>query len=1192
MKSLLCSFIALLFALQGFVHAEEDTRQTGVPVFEPDIVPLLKKNCWKCHSAKSRKGELSLQTLDGFLRGGESGEAAIVPGKPGLSPLMELIDRGEMPPGNDSLGRSDRDLIRQWIAGGARGQKESSEILSEAQSLARRVYFLMEIKCQPCHGRAKQEGELDLRSVASAIKGGKSGPALVQGDADASLLVKRVAEDQMPPRDMRYKLSIKPVNETELEMIRQWIDDGAIDPPPPPGVIKDDGLLVNDEDRQWWSFQPPRLPELPGRAGRGSNNPIDAFLLDRLRREGLGYSPPAQRQALIRRLTVDLTGLIPSAEETEAFTSDPSPDAYDRLVDRVLSSPRYGERWAQHWLDASGYADSEGSASADQLWPLVYQYRDYVIRALNSDKPYDRFLLEQLAGDQLANYAQLDRMTPELRDNLVATGYLRNCIDPTTSPETNFLIDRYQVLADTVEIVSSSLMGLTMRCARCHSHKYDPIPLRDYYRFTAIFATSYSPYEWVKPLQRYVVLAGKKDHEDIASFNAGINNQIHPFNLEMIALEKSHGEMFLLTKLAEIPESERTTLAEALEVEEAKRTGDQKKLIEDARKKFLPDDKPLLEKYASYKQAKESLLNRKAKLEKQRRSTENSHGLSDMRPEPDPFYMLRRGEWHNRGRQVLPNVPAAIKREPEEFMVQKPYQDGNASGTRLALARWLTQPDHPLTGRVMVNRAWQHFFGSGIVSTAGDFGHTGTPPSHPELLDWLSLNFVRQGWSMKQLHRLVVTSEAYQQDSRSRPSASEVDPDNQLLWRMPMRRIDAETLRDSVLSLTGQVNYQMYGSPAGVRSGGDGQVLYGPEGQGEQRSIYLLHRRSTPLTLLETFDAPRMNTNCIQRRTSTVVSQALLMLNSEFTEQQAGILATQILAANATTPAEQLEAAYQAVLGRAPVGEENKLGIAFLENQRRRYGIRNGSTVAPDMKSVLGMHASKGITFDLEAVRKAHPTARLTRFQGIAALGFYPDGEGDANWYVIIDGEKQEEGHLLNNSFSHLQVDLDDEDHFLTLITSSNGNMATDWTFFGNPSLVLETGGGSSQILDLADVVGGGDGSGTGNNTGLDPWTGMVVREKADGTNGQANQVHPVPGYPLVDCVFVPHGTGMIPVSTTGLQVSGISAGSGNSTFCHIWNGHNQGVNGLKQFRAVDNDPALVDLCLVLLNSAEFLYVD
>jgi len=1202
MRHSLAPCIALLLLLSAFVRGQDDDLQVAAPVLESapvfasDIVPLLKKHCWKCHSAQSPKGELSLQTLNGFLLGGESGQPAIVPGNPAESPLMRLVDNGEMPPGNASLNQAERDLLRHWIATGASGQKNNRLVLSQAQLLARRVHFLVEIKCQPCHGRAKQEANLDLRTVASAIKGGKSGPALVRGDANESLLVKRVSADQMPPRNVRYKLSIKPVNETELEMIRQWIDDGAIDPPSPPGVIDDDGLLVDDQDKQWWSFQSPHLPEIPRPNGLESNHPIDTFLVDKLRQKELRYSPQADRRTLIRRLSVDLAGLIPNTEQTKAFVENTSPNAYDQLVDRLLSSPRYGERWAQHWLDAAGYADSEGSAGADQIWPLVYQYRDYVVRSLNSDKPYDRFLLEQLAGDQLANYNQLNQMTPELRDNLIATGYLRTCIDPTTSPETNFLIDRYQVLADTVEIVSSSLMGLTMRCARCHSHKYDPIPIRDYYRFTAIFATSYSPYEWVKPQQRYVTLAGKQECEEITSFNARIKDQIHPLQLELTALRKSHGERFLQSKLAEIPEAERAPLQQSLETAVDQRTEDQQKLIDDARKTFLSDDQPLLEKDAEYRQAKESLVQQKEALEKQLRSEVKAHGLSDMRSEPDPFYMLRRGEWHNRGRQVLPNVPAVLKKKIDEFTIEKPYNQGIASGTRLALARWLTRPDHPLTARVLVNRAWQHFFGTGIVSTAGDFGQTGTPPSHAELLDWLAVKFVRQGWSMKQLHRLIVTSRAYQQHSQSRQPGSEVDPDNRLLWKMPMRRMDAETLRDSLLSLTGQLNHQMYGSAAEVKRGIDGQVLYGHGGQSELRSIYLLHRRSTPLTLLETFDAPRMNTNCIQRRNSTVVSQALLMLNSGFCEQQAAILAGQILDGNVSTPNSQLQAAYQAVLGRAPTGAESQLGIEFLKSQRKGYQTFPQSTAATGVKSVLGMHANKGITFDLNAVREAHPQAKLTRLKGIAAMGFSATAAGDAHWYVIVDANLRAKGHLRNNDFAHLQVDLDGQARFLTLVTSSNGTLNTDWTFFKNAHFVLENNRNSDQLLDLADVVGGGDGFGTGNQTGLDPWTGLVVHEKAAGTNGQANQVHPVPQSPLIDCVFVPNGSAngqrMIPISTTGLEINGISAGAGNHTFCHIWNGHNRGVNGLKDVEIVVDDPALVDLCLVLLNSAEFLYID
>lgn len=1197
MYQLLLRIVTLLMLLAAPLTAQDVQSKTKALVFETDVAPLLKKHCWKCHDQRTHKGELNLQTLDGLLSGGESGEAAILAGKPEASPLMTLVDNGKMPPGDKMLSRADRDLLRQWISDGARGRANPGQRLTESQRLARRVQFLMQIKCQACHGRAKQEGGLDLRTVASALKGGKSGPALVRGDAAASLLVRRVAADQMPPRDVRYKLSIKPINEAELAMIRQWINRGAEAPPPPPGTIADDGLLVSENDRQWWSFLSPQLPKLPRPAGRDGHNPIDAFLLEKLQNHGLHYSRPAGRQTLVRRLTVDLTGLIPTAEATQAFVEDSAPDAYDRLVDRLLASPGYGERWAQHWLDAAGYADSEGSASADQLWPLAYRYRDYVVRSLNSDKPYNRFLLEQLAGDQLANYAQIDRMTPELRDNLIATGYLRTCIDPTTSPETNFLIDRYQVLADTVEIVSSSLMGLTMRCARCHSHKYDPIPLRDYYRFTAIFAASYSPYEWVKPLERYVVLAGKQDLADIARFNAGIKKQIEGVNRELLTLTDSQGEIFLRTRLSEISGTERGALEQALRIEYAKRTADQQKRITDAWKKLLAGKQTLLDKDASYKQAKERLANRKAGLEQQRQNADTAHGLSDMRQDPDSFYMLRRGEWHNRGRQVLPNVPAVLKRKTSDFKVRKPYKGGVASGTRLALAQWLTRPDHPLTARVIVNRSWQHFFGRGIVSTAGDFGQTGTPPSHAELLDWLAVNFVQHGWSMKQLHRRIVTSQAYQQDSRSRTSAIQVDPDNRLVWRMPIRRMDAETLRDSILSLTRQMNHRMYGKPAGVKAGDDGQVLYAPDGQGEQRSIYLLHRRSTPLTLLETFDAPRMNTNCIQRRTSTVVSQALLLLNSGFSEQQAAILAKRISVDQATKSAEQLRAAYNAVLGRSPTKEESRLGIEFLDSQRQRYGVRPEAMPFPNIKRVIGMHASKGITFDLDAIRRAQSEKqiRLARFRSTAALGFYPKGEGNAHWYVILDGEKQAEGHLLNNTYADIDLDVPETARFLTLITSSHGSMDTDWTFFGNPRL-LTSGGPQNDSLDLADVVGGGMGRGTGRTAGLNPWTGAVVHKHTGSTSGVANEVHPVMDHPLIDCVFVPHGGAdgkqLVPVSSSGLRVRGIAPGAGNSTYDHIWNGHNQGVNGLQQPGLVARDPALVDLCLVLLNSAEFLYID
>jgi mono/diheme cytochrome c family protein len=891
--------LAFAIAVLPSAGQTEESTADNAPSsrFVAEVIPIFKQNCLKCHSEKTRKGGLSLQTISGLARGGESGEPVIVGGDSAKSRLIELVRAGEMPPGDKRLNAEQIRKLADWVDNSAAHELPAlDEVLGPQLLLARKVHFLFEVKCQPCHGRKKQEGDLDMRTMTSILKRGKAGPALVRGKAENSLIVQRIHDDEMPPRDVRYKLSIKPINESELELIRKWIDDGAIDPPPPPGVIEDDGLLVSQEDRQWWAFQTPsRQPIPPVKAAHLSRTPIDAFLLNKLEAGGLSFSPEPDRRTLVRRAYVDLLGLIPTPEEIDAFVNDNSPDAFERLIDRLLASPRYGERWGQHWLDAAGYADSEGSASADTIYPLVYQYRDYVIRAMNADKPYDRFLLEQLAGDELADYRIVPRMTQGLRDNLIATGYLRTCIDPTTSPETNFLYDRYQVLADTVEIVSSSLMGLTMRCARCHSHKYDPLPHRDYYRFTAIFAAAYAVNDWVKPQQRTMEVAGVEDRRAIAEFNATINNQIHPVNLKIAALD---------------------------------------------------------EKAEDFKEQKEKLEAEKKRLEAKLRKPPQAQGLTDMRPDADPFYLLRRGEWNNRGRRVLPNVPAVLQQSRDSFEVAKPFDAAATTGSRLAFAKWLTRNDHPLTARVMVNRIWQHHFGRGIVATAEDFGKAGVAPTHPELLDWLAVEFVQSGWRAKHLHRMIMTSTAWRQQSSVRTEAAAIDPENRLLWRMPLRRMDAEVVRDSILAVSGKLNAKMFGPAVGVKTLSDGQVTTEDNAAGNRRSIYLLHRRSTPLTVLETFDAPRLTTNCIQRRTSNVVSQALLMLNSGFADQHALQLSERIAGAT-DDHRKQVQAAYRAVLGRLPDERELGVSIEFLREQSSRYPADNRGGALVDFCLVL-----------------------------------------------------------------------------------------------------------------------------------------------------------------------------------------------------------------------------------------------
>ena len=1169
-----------------------------VPKFARDVLPVLRKHCLKCHAAKVRKGELNLQTLGGILEGGESGEPAVIPGSPEKSRLLELVSEGKMPPGKSRLSPAEIAVIADWVARGAGREAAGHDaLLSPAQKLARRVHFLLEERCFVCHGRKKTEAGLDLRTMRSIRKGGKSGPVIVAGKSAGSLLIKRIADDEMPPRDIRYPMSIHPITESELALFRRWIDGGAEPFPPPPGVVRDDGQLVSDADRKWWAFVPPRKPPVPRLLKADIvRTPVDAFILQRLRRSGLGFSPVADRRTLIRRAFVDLLGLVPSPGQVLAFENDPAPDAWERLVDRLLASPHYGERWGQHWLDAAGYADSEGSVGADPVYPLVWRYRDYVVRSINADKPYDRFLFEQLAGDELEDYRKLSRLTDTQRDNLIATGFLRGGIDATTSPETNFLIDRYRVLADTVEIVSSSLIGLTFRCARCHSHKYDPLPQRDYYRFAAIFAAAYTPYDWIKPRDRFVELVGTQDREVIRKHNAGVDRQVAEAKSKSADLLESFRKKSREKWLTTLKEPERTRVSEALAAEPSKRSDEQKQVLSKFEKQVKPDAKTLAKEFPRYKSQSEALQKQIKALEGGKRKPERGHGLTDMKPQPEPFYLLRRGEWHNRGRQVLPNVPIVLQGPGRSYRVQRPPSGSPTSGNRLALATWLARPDNPLTARVFVNRAWQHHFGRGIVATAEDFGRTGTLPTHPELLDWLAVNFVESGWSLKSLHRLVLTSSVYRQQSRVRLEAETVDPENRLWWRMPLRRLDAEALRDGLLAVAGRLDEQMYGSPVGVDSRSDGQVdaKANPAGN-SRRSLYLLHRRSQPVTVLETFDLPRMTTNCIQRRTSNVVSQALLMLHGRFADDQAARLAERVAARAGPDPGAQVERAYREVFGRSPGDEERRLSESFLERQSAAYGGGQAPASPPEITSVLGMHASKGITFDLANVRTAHADRKLSRFEAVAALGYYPDGVGDAHWYVFLDGQLKTSGRLRNNSFRDVRVDLDDKARFLTLVTSSNGTTDTDWTFFGNPGLFLVGPNDKVLKLDLADIVGGGDGTGTGKPTGLDPWTGRVVADDPGGTNGTVNRLHPVPANRFIDGVFVPDGiadgTREIPISTTGLKVRGISAGSGN-TWATIRNGHNREVRGLNVPSVAERQGGLVDLCLVLLNSAEFLYVD
>ena len=912
------------------------SAKTASLTFERDIAPLLSAHCLKCHGDKNRKGDLDLRSMAGILKGGESGDPAIVPGKAGASLLVRLVTEKTMPPGK--LPKLDSDQvarIKTWIDAGALTESKDMDATSSsspAAAVARKVADIFDFNCIVCHGRAKQEGGLDLRTVAAMRKGGKHGPALVPGKSAQSLLVSRIEKDEMPTRLGRSEASVKPVSSAELEMIRSWIDAGAPEPPRRP-ILRNEPSSLSAADRNWWSFQSPRRPEIPRvrPEHEGSiRNPIDAFLLERLERTGLGFSPEADRNTLLRRLSFDLTGLPPTPAEIEAYTNDEKPGAYERLVRRLLDSPRYGERWGQHWLDAAGYSESDGGDGFDPIRAEYYLYRDYVIRALNSDKPYNRFLLEQLAGDELDDYLHTKEFTPALADNLIATGFLRTCVDPTGRPVHNFPPDRAQVLADTVQVVDSALLGLTLGCARCHSHKYNPISHKDYYAFSAIFAAAYTPLDWRTPKDRLVELGNQAERDAAKSRNDAIEAQVAPIKARIEALATSFKPRLHQKKLDDLPEAIRGDVKIALELPEAKRNPIQKYLNEKLSTHFEPKDAELLAAFPEYREKATAWRDEIARLEARKMILPRARALTDTAPEADPFYLLKRGEAYNRGGEVRPDVPDVLRGENVPLPVLPPWPGAPITGRRLALARWLTRPDHPLTTRVFVNRVWQDHFGNGIVATADDFGRTGTLPSHPELLDWLATELVRQGWSMKALHSLIVTSTAYRQSSRRSPELAKADPNDLLLGRFPLRRLDAEAIHDSILAVAGSLNLTMHGPASEVVVDAEGQVVARDAPEHRRRSVYMLHRRSQPLTVIDTFDAPRMTINCIKRRGSTVASQALLLLNSEWILSQAERMAGRIQDEVGTDPARQVDLAYRLVFSRPARTHETEQALAFL----------------------------------------------------------------------------------------------------------------------------------------------------------------------------------------------------------------------------------------------------------------------
>jgi mono/diheme cytochrome c family protein len=809
-----------------------------------------------------------------------------------------------------------------------------SVFAAEPVDYVRDIRPILTAHCTACHGAAKQRGSLRLDSVRAAQRGGNSGPALVPGKSGESRLVVAVAGGNddvraMPPKGPRLRAE-------EIDLLRRWIDGGAAIPAGDPAALA-------AGSSKHWAFQPIRRPVEPSvRAARWCRNGIDRFILARLEKEGVAPAPEADRATLLRRLSLDLIGLPPSPRDIDDFLSDKRADAYERVVERLLASPHYGERWGRHWLDLARYADSNGYSidSPRSIW----KYRDWVLDALNRDMPFDQFVVEQLAGDLLPN------ATSEQR---IATGFHRN-----TQINEEGGIDREQFriesIVDRTNTTGTVFLGLTVGCCQCHDHKFDPLAQREYYQLFAFFNNCDEPtLELPTPEQQ-------RKRREIRARLAGLEQQLRTLDTatpERVA--KWEGSLTPETR-SMLPAKLQAILAIAPNGRNAR----QEQAVIAAYRNFEQLrhavgglGQPLNYLAAAHVHAlmaRKKLEKQIAEVRKELPSVPTTLVLQE-RKTPRVTNVLLGGDFLRKGAAVTPEVPQVLP--PLANRQRKP--PGNRP-TRLDLARWLVDGRNPLTARVTVNRMWQQYFGLGLVETENDFGTQGTPPSHPELLDWLASEFMApspqpsppsggegrvKGWSMKAMHRLIVSSATYRQSSRQRPELAALDARNRLLARQNRLRLDAEVVRDAALSASGLLQRAVGGpsvyppQPNGVYAftqvPRNWQASNGPNRY--RRGLYTYFWRSAPHPDLTVFDAPEALSTCTRRNRSNTPLQALTLLNDKGFYEFAQALAERIVRDCPGEDGERLAYAFRLCLGRTPNARERQALKRLLQSQANSH---------------------------------------------------------------------------------------------------------------------------------------------------------------------------------------------------------------------------------------------------------------
>ncbi len=789
-------------------------------------------------------------------------------------------------------------------------------VLAAGADLAGEANAILQENCQMCHGAAVQQSGLDLRTRDKILTGGERGAAVTGASLSGSWLWKLVTHTVTPFMPPGGKLP-----DEKIEILRKWILAGA---PMPEGGVTDEEAErlealrkleerpITEVERSWWSFTTPVRPIVPGDPDR---HPVDAFLEAKLREKNLVRSAAADTRTLVRRLYLDLTGLPPSIAEVEEFLGDESPDAWTVLIDRLLESPHYGERWGRHWLDLVHYADS-GGFERDYDWPTMWRYRDYVVDAFNNDKPYDQFIREQIAGDEIA---------PGSSEANIATGFLRMVLDNNIKDERT----RMDELDDNVGTTAQTFLAVTAQCARCHSHKFDPIPQKDYYRMQAVF---FSTIETDFPLVPPETVA---QHEER---NKEIDRQTKPLNERLLTLEKPHRDVLFQDRLDALPSYYRI----AWETPPEKRTKAQRLNARQVDALHTQIElKDVLEKMSDRDRQEHAEIELQVQaLERSRPEPyPTARTISEDSRDPLPSFFLHRGDPGSKGSRMEPGVLTVATRAEPAF--PPPPSDASTSWRRRHFADWIASSDNPLTMRVMVNRVWQHHFGEGIVRTPSNFGGTGMLPSHPELLDWLAVELIESGWSIKHMHRLLLTSEAYRMASQDLPANLAKDRENKYFWRQSRNRHEVEVIRDQIMAVAGTLNRAVGGPPVRpyidptlFQSSTDrtwpGMNVGDPASW--RRSLYVFSKRSIRYPMFEAFDQPDMVSSCSRRTRSTVAPQALLLMNNAEVLLQAKYFAQRVVVEAGHDPPAQVERAFELALSRKPREAEMDRALGFVAN--------------------------------------------------------------------------------------------------------------------------------------------------------------------------------------------------------------------------------------------------------------------